>query len=179
MDVKREAENLMPDSLPRWILGLSILIASVLYKFYPDLPKSWLPQTEEVYFLTRLLLSGSVLLLGSVSLVILLARHDKKIRLQYAALKSDFNALADDSQGRATFNKALQSQLATNAQELDVLKKSHAELERISNERKFLLEVAEKKIAELSKPIEAAGASSEPGPDDYHAPRRRLPPAAW
>jgi hypothetical protein len=94
----------MPDSLPRWILGLSILLASVLYKFYPDLPKSWLPQTEEVYFLTRLLLSGSVLLLGSVSLVILLARHDKKIRLHYAALKSDFNALADDSQGRATLD---------------------------------------------------------------------------
>ncbi len=47
-----------------------------------------------------------------------------------------------------------------------------SESERLANERKFLLEVAEKKIAELSKPIEAASASSAPGPDDYHAPRR-------
>jgi hypothetical protein len=29
------------------------------------------------------------------------------------------------------------------------------------------------------KPLEAASASSEPGPTDYHAPRRRLPPDVW
>ena len=56
------------------------------------------------------------------------------------------------------------------------LQQQSAEFERLATERKFLLDVAEKKIAELSKPIEAASASSAPGPDDYHAPRRSFFP---
>ncbi len=174
MDIKSEAENLMPSALTRWLWWSSIGLSAILYKFYPDLPKAWLPQTEEVYFLTRLLLSGSVLLLGSLSLVILLARHDKKMRLQNAELKSTLDVVSTDSNENAKSNKTLRSQLATTVQELGALKKSYAEKERVSNERKFLLDVAEKKLADLSKPIEPASASSAPGPNDYHAPRKRL-----
>jgi len=185
MDAKSELENLMPDSLTKWIWWSSIGLPVILYGVYPDLPKSWLPQIEEVRFLTRLLLSGLIPLLGFGSLVILLARHDKKIRLQNAELKFALDAVSTDAQGNAKSNKTLQSLMAANAQELDTLKKSHAELERIANERKFLLEVSEKKLAAQSKsdtpqrsfsgpkiPTEPASASSEPGPEDYHAPRR-------
>jgi predicted trehalose synthase len=154
MDAKSELENLMPDSLSRWILGLSILLASVLYGVYPDLPKSWKPQIEEQQFLTRLLLSGSALLLGSVTLVIL-ARHDKKVRLQNAELKNALDVVSTDAQGYSKSNKTLQSLFfAANALVLEALKKSHSELERIANDRKVLLEATQKELSSLkTKPI--------------------------
>lgn len=82
------------------------------------------------------------------------------------------DAFRDEMRQMRTIATETQKELTKLKADHATLQQLNAESERLCNERKFLLEVAEKKIAELSKPIEAASASSAPGPDDYHATRR-------
>ena len=100
----------MPDSLTKWILWSSIGLSAILYKFYPDLPKSWLPRTEEVYFLTRLLLSGSILLLGSVSLIILLVFHNRKSNKELINAKEEMQTVSRKMSEISDANVALTSE---------------------------------------------------------------------
>jgi ABC-type multidrug transport system fused ATPase/permease subunit len=224
-----ELESLLPGKPPKFVLAISTLLSVALYNLpVYDILATGIERVELRSLTVRLLLAGSILLAGFVTLAFLLAYHNKKVTSQHAELKSTLDVVSTDAQENSKSAKQLQTLLAASAQERDTLIKSHAALveqnkdniaqidmlsnaadglreelnrmaahhndsrkeivklqddfkslqqqysesERLCNERKFLLDVAEKKIAELSKPIETASASSAPGPDDYHAPRR-------
>lgn len=153
MDAKQEAENLMPDSLTKWLLWLSIGLSAILYKFYPDLPKSWLPRTEEVYFLTRLLLSGLILLLGSVSLIILLVFHNRKANKALINTKEEIKTASHKMSEISDDNVALKS-------ELD---KSNMAFARSRDE-----------IAELQREIKTLKDSLVKSTDDFNYVHKRL-----
>lgn len=96
-------ENLLPVALSKLIFIVSPLLSISLYKGFLDLPSSWLPTPEPERYLLRLLLSGLMLLFGSVSLLALLMYHNRKINLDllkakaknisYDSLQRDFNDL--------------------------------------------------------------------------------------
>lgn len=223
MDLKSKIESLMPGAWSKVLFLGSLVLCIGLYKFFPDLPKSWLPQTEAETFLIRILLSGSVLLFGSVSLIINLLHHNRKIESELSDLKKQNTAYFHQVSSLNTDKNTLQALLYETKQnfdnltakqislresnsKLDELNKIHlSEIARLSgaanefreefiamrnqavesqkalqhakdecNARLMLLkEKYEKEVEELkSQKIEPASASSEPGPDDYHATRR-------
>ncbi len=119
-------ESYLPGALPKWILGLSMLLSQVLYNLFPDLPKSWLPQTEEQTFLTRLLLSGSILLFGSVSLVILLMKHNRKI---YVSFTSQIYSM--HNKHKIEISELKKSHTDTMKDALDLLEKYEAKVDKL------------------------------------------------
>lgn len=141
MDIKSKIESLMPGAWSKALFLGSLVLCIGLYKFFPDLPKSWLPQTEAETFLIRILLSGSVLLFGSVSLIINLVHHNRKIESELSDLKKQNTAYFHQVSSLNTDKHTLQTLLDESKQTLNhltdkqiTLRKSHAELTEQNNE---------------------------------------------
>lgn len=83
------------------------------------------------------------------------------------SLRAEMNHMAKDLSDSDEKLKKVETDYAA-------VQQRSSEFERLSIDRKFMLDVKEKEIAALSKPIEPASASSEPGPNDYHTKRRKL-----
>lgn len=238
MDRKSKIESLLPGAWSKVLFVLSPALSTVLYTRFPDLPSSWLPTSEPEKFLIRILLSGSILLLGSVSLVITLVHHNRKIQSELSDLKkqnteyfhqvsslntdkdtlqtlldeskqtlnhltgkhislrqshaelteqnkehiakidmlsSAADAFRDEMRQTRTLATEIQKELTKLKTDYNDLQQRYSESERLCNERKFLLEAKEKAIAELSKPIEPASASSPPDPPRRSFPGSRIP----
>lgn len=182
MDIKSKIESLLPGALSKGIFLASITLSILLYRFFPDLPAKYLPESEAEKFLIRILISGSILLIGSVSLASLLVHKNRIIMSELADVKETLMLLAKDTSAtlkgkiklRTDLSESNRS-LANLQQEFDALKSSCAEFERLSNERKFLIDVKEKEIATLSKPVEPASASAPPDPPRRSFPSLRIP----
>lgn len=124
----------MPGAWPIVICLGSPALSATLYKFFLDLPKSWLPQTEAETFLIRILLSGLILLLGSVSLVILLMYHYRKIHHELENVRSENKSYFHQVSSLNTDKNTLQTLLDETKRNFDTLTANHLSL-RESNSK--------------------------------------------
>lgn len=155
MDIKSTIESLLPGAWSKVLFLGSLMLCIGLYKFFPDLPKSWLPQTESETFLIRILLSGSILLFGSVSLVITLLHHNRKIQSELSEYKKQNADYFHHVSSLNTDIKTLKTLLDETKQKLDDLTTNQISLRQSNVE---LDELNKIHLAEISR---LSGAANE------------------
>lgn len=122
-------ETLLPGTLSKWILGLSLPISGFLLTWPSyDLPARYLSDTEVIKLILRLLSAGIPLIIGFGSLFLLLAYHNKKITAQNTELKSTLDVVTTDAHENAKSVKQLQTILAETKQALEDLTGKHVSL---------------------------------------------------
>jgi hypothetical protein len=82
-----------PTKWSKWTAVLTLFVTSLAYNAPSLLPQTWLPNSQEQIFLIRLLLSETILLLGSFAVIILVViAHNAKdvtVNVEISELNDD------------------------------------------------------------------------------------------
>jgi hypothetical protein len=82
----------LPTKWSRWCMVSTIVLALFAYSVPSHLPQTWLPNSPEQIFLIQLLLSETVLLLGTfTTLLLVVLFHRKEVKAIEESCKSYIN----------------------------------------------------------------------------------------
>ena len=127
-DLISPIQKLLPGALSKWILGLSITISGCLLMLPSyDLPAKYLTDIDIIKLLLRLLSAGMPLLIGTVSLIVLLVLHNRKLSsaislsdTKITYMQHEISTLAETAN---TYKLVAAQSISVNKQILDSLEK--------------------------------------------------------
>jgi hypothetical protein len=84
----------LPTKWSRWCMGLTLVLSVTAYNVPSHLPQTWIPNSPEQIFLIQLLLSVTVLLLGTfVTLLLVISFHRKEVKAIEESCQSYVNQI--------------------------------------------------------------------------------------
>jgi septal ring factor EnvC (AmiA/AmiB activator) len=154
-------ENFLPGALSKWILVSSIALSGFLLLIPSyDLPAKYTTDKDLIALMLRLLSAMLPLLIGSVSLITLLVRHNRKIQVDLSNAKSETESFANKNSNIITDKNTLQSRVDEYKQVIYSLRKDLAssqeslpKLKNINDDLEFKLKMANKLVSVLKEDL--------------------------